>query len=99
MRASSRGIVMDRHPIMAVDPASGLLCGLPDYHAFGFGAEHGVAFGDAECFEEGCDVAQGDVDAVDAERVDVACGERAYLFGADVGGPEVGVVHVEHLGG
>lgn len=73
--------------------------GLPDDYALGFGAEHRLAFGNGEGFEEGCDVAEGDVDTVAAERVDVAGGQRADLFVTDIVGPEACIVHVEHLEG
>ena len=49
--------------------------GLPYDYAVSGGAVHGLAFGDAEGLEEGLEVAEGDVDAVDAEGVYVACGE------------------------
>ena len=32
---------------------------LPDYYTLFFGEVHLVAFGDAECFKEGLDVAEG----------------------------------------
>ena len=70
---------------------------LPDDYALCFGTEHLIAFFDVEGLEEGSDVAESDVHAVLAERVNVACRERTHFFGANIVGPKVSIVHIEHL--
>ena len=49
---------------------------LPDYYTLFFGEVHLVAFGDAECFKEGLDVAEGLVYTPATETVGVGDSER-----------------------
>ena len=72
---------------------------LPDDYLLCSRAVELVACFYVESFEEGDDVAQGNVYAVFRQRVYVADGEVAFFFVTAVGSPDVGIVQVESLFG